>query len=78
MCDDIDATVAQLKGKGVELPRRHTRVPSNATRIRDAATQLACYRVLRVTHRRLVADPGAAAEAVRVLLVRHRAPFAEK
>jgi very-short-patch-repair endonuclease len=37
-------------------------------RVRDAAIQLAGYRVLRVTHRRLAAEPGAVAEAVRALL----------
>jgi hypothetical protein len=37
-------------------------------RMRDAAIQLAGYRVLRVTHRRLEAEPGAVAGTVRALL----------
>jgi hypothetical protein len=44
------------------------RVAFERDRIRDAAIQLAGYRVLRVTHRRLEAEPGAVVEAVRSLL----------
>lgn len=39
-------------------------------RIRDAALQLAGYRVLRLTYRRLEAEPGVLAETVRSLLAR--------
>jgi very-short-patch-repair endonuclease len=37
-------------------------------RLRDASLQLAGYRVLRVTYRRLRAEPALVAEAVRSLL----------
>lgn len=37
-------------------------------RIRDATLQLAGYRVVRLTHRRLESDPEAAVQTVRLLL----------
>lgn len=45
-----------------------TRAAFERDRVRDAALQLAGYRVLRVTHRRLEKEPVAVAEAVRSLL----------
>ena len=46
----------------------HTRAAFERDRIRDGALQLAGYRVLRFTHRRLETDPVAAVESVRALL----------
>lgn len=45
-----------------------TRAAFERDRVRDTALQLAGYRVLRVTHRRLEAEPAAVTEAVRSLL----------
>ncbi len=45
-----------------------TRASFESDRTRDATLQLAGYRVLRVTHRRLDAEPAAVAVAVRSLL----------
>ena len=45
-----------------------TRASFEHDRTRDATLQLAGYRVLRVTHRRLEAEPAAVADAVRSLL----------
>jgi uncharacterized protein DUF559/putative AbiEi antitoxin of type IV toxin-antitoxin system len=46
----------------------HARKAFETDRTRDAALQLAGYRVLRVTHRRLVDDPSAVIETIRKLL----------
>jgi uncharacterized protein DUF559 len=46
----------------------HARKAFESDRTRDAALQLAGYRVLRVTHRRLVDDPSAVIETIRKLL----------
>jgi very-short-patch-repair endonuclease len=43
-------------------------------RLRDAELQLAGYRVLRVTYRRLRAEPAEVVEAVRSLLSRRPPP----
>jgi hypothetical protein len=48
----------------------HTRKNFESDRARDAALQLAGYRVLRVTHRRLLEEPNAVVEAIRQLLAR--------
>ena len=45
-----------------------TRTAFERDRIRDAALQVAGYRVLRVTYRRLEAEPGVIADTVRSLL----------
>jgi Protein of unknown function (DUF559)/Transcriptional regulator, AbiEi antitoxin len=50
----------------------HARKAFESDRARDAALQLAGYRVLRVTHRRLVDDPSAVIETVRTLLAAGR------
>lgn len=47
-----------------------TRAAFERDRARDAALQLAGYRVLRLTARRLGEEPAAVAEAVRRLLIR--------
>jgi hypothetical protein len=46
----------------------HTRAAFERDRLRDATLQLAGYRVLRVTHRRLEREPATVAETVRALL----------
>jgi uncharacterized protein DUF559 len=55
----------------VELDSRtyhQTRAAFERDRLRDAALQLAGYRVLRVTHRRLHTEPAAVIAAIRALL----------
>jgi very-short-patch-repair endonuclease len=51
---------------GYEFHR--TRAAFERDRARDAALQLAGYRVLRVTSRRLAGEPAAVAETIRSLL----------
>jgi very-short-patch-repair endonuclease len=50
-----------------------TRAAFERDRLRDAALQLAGYRVLRFTHRRLTSDPSAVVRTLREML-RHGAP----
>jgi REase_MTES_1575 len=67
---EVDA-VWQDKQLVVELDGHayhRTRAAFERDRIRDAALQLAGYRVVRVTQRRLVSQPFAVAETVRALL----------
>jgi very-short-patch-repair endonuclease len=45
-----------------------TRAAFERDRIKDATPQLAGYRVLRVTHRRLHTEPKAIVDTVRTLL----------
>jgi very-short-patch-repair endonuclease len=45
-----------------------TRAAFERDRMRDAALQIAGYRVLRVTYRRLLEEPGAVVSAIMELL----------
>ena len=45
-----------------------TRAAFESDRMRDAALQIAGYRVLRVTYRRLLEEPGAVVSAILELL----------
>jgi very-short-patch-repair endonuclease len=57
----------------VELDGRqyhHTRVAFERDRIRDAALQVAGYRVLRITWKRLHREPQVVAATIRALLRR--------
>ena len=58
--------VVELDGRSYH----QTRAAFERDRIRDTALQLAGYRVLRVTQRRLETDPTAVLAAVRSLLAR--------
>jgi len=80
----LNVTVAGFEVDAVWLAERlvveldgyafhRTRRTFEADRIRDAALQLAGYRVLRITHRRLDSEPAAVLEAVRTLLAEARA-----
>jgi hypothetical protein len=71
VCDyEVDAVwpeqrlVVELDGYAFH----HTRDVFEADRVRDAALQLAGYRILRVTHRRLVEEPSSIVETIRTLL----------
>ena len=62
------ATTAQLV---VELDGHafhRTRAAFERDRVRDASLQVAGYRVLRITHRRLEAEPAAVIAEARALL----------
>jgi len=75
----VNAVIAELEVDVVWTDRRlvveldghafhRTRAAFERDRVRDAALQVAGYRVLRITHRRLVHDPAGVAETVRALL----------
>jgi very-short-patch-repair endonuclease len=58
--------VVELDGRATH----GTRAAFERDRLRDTALQLAGYRVLRVTHRRMAAEPEEVIRAVRRLLDR--------
>jgi uncharacterized protein DUF559 len=71
VCDyEVDAVwprqrlVVELDGYAFH----HARNVFEADRVRDAVLQLAGYRVLRVTHSRLMKEPSSVVEAIRTLL----------
>ncbi len=75
----MNAIVAGLEVDAVWEPQRliveldgfafhRTRAAFERDRVRDSALQLAGYRVLRFTHRRLMQEPGAIAQALRAIL----------
>ena len=63
----------------VELDSREyhrSRAAFERDRLRDTTLQLAGYRVLRITHRRLLTEPGGVVHAIRSLLDRVSEPTA--
>jgi hypothetical protein len=69
---EVDALWAEqrliVELDGYAFHRTRASFEHDRARARDAILQLAGYRVLRVTHRRLAAEPAAVAVAVRSLL----------